>query len=139
MMSFPFIHGFAPDRWKCVTEIMLEKEPGNSRCHCLHILALFESDFNQARRVVIGRKLMHYLEDFDMLSSMQDESHPGRQCISAMLKKVLSHDYMRLTRKTAALIENDTIGCYDRLVNNLILILLRKLGLPPTVSACMGE
>ena len=74
-----------------------------------------------------------------MLSSMQDESRPGRQCISAMLKKVLSHDYMRLTRKTAALIENDTIGCYDRLVNNLILILLKKLGLPPAVSACMGE
>jgi len=28
MMSFPFMHGFAPDRWKRVTDIMLEKEPG---------------------------------------------------------------------------------------------------------------
>jgi hypothetical protein len=139
MMSFPFIHGFAPDRWKCVTEIMLEKEPGDSRCHCLHILALFESDFNQAKRLVIGRKLMHYLEDFDMLSSMQDESRPGRQCISVVLKNVLSHDYMRLTRKTAALIENDAIGCYDRLVNNLILILLKKLGFPQQCLLAWGN
>jgi len=118
---------------------MLEKEQGNSRCQRLRILALFESDFNQAKRLVIGRKLMHHLEDFEMLSSMQDGSRPGRQCISAVIKKVLSQDYMWLTQKTAAFIENDAIGCYDRLVNNLILILLKKLGLPPTVSACMGE
>jgi hypothetical protein len=118
---------------------MLEKEQGNSRCQRLRILALFESDFNQAKRLVIGRKLMHHLEDFEMLSSMQDGSRPGRQCISAVIKKVLSQDYMWLTQKTAAFIENDAIGCYDRLVNNLILILLKKLGLPPAVSACMGE
>jgi hypothetical protein len=30
------------------------------------------------------------------------------------------------------------VGCYDRLVNNLILIVLDKLGLPPTVSKCLG-
>ncbi len=138
-MSFPFVHGFAPDRWKRVTDIMLEKEQGNSRCHRLRILALFEKDFNQAKRIVIGRRLMHHLEDFDMLSPMQDGSRPGRQCISAVLKKTLAHDYVRLTATTAAFIENDAIGCYDRLVNNLILMLLKKLGLPPTVSRCMGE
>jgi hypothetical protein len=120
MMSFPFLHGFALDRWKRVTDIMLEKEPGNSRCHRLRILALFESDFNQVKRIAIGRKLMHHLEDYGLFSPMQDGSCPGRQCIS---KKVLAHDYVRLMATTAAFIENDTIGCYDRLVNNLILML----------------
>ncbi len=139
MMSFPFQHGFAPDRWKRVTDIMLEKETGNSRCHRLRILALFESDFNNAKRIVIGHRLMHHLEDFDLLSPMQHGSRPGRQCISAVLKKVLAHDYVRLTVTTAAFIENDAIGCYDRLVNNLILMLLKKLGLPPSVSHCMAE
>jgi len=105
MMSFPFVHGFAPDRWKRVTDIMLEKEPGNSRCHRLRILALFESDFNQAKRLVIGRRLMHHLEDFNLLSSMQYGSRPGRQCVSAVLKKVLAHDYARLTVTTASFIE----------------------------------
>jgi hypothetical protein len=82
---------------------------------------------------------MHHLEDFDMVSPMQDGSRPGRQCISAVLKKVLAHDYVHLTATTAAFIENNAVGCYDRLVNNLILMLLKKLGLPPSVSACMGE
>jgi hypothetical protein len=49
IMSFPFVYGFALDRWKRVTDIMLEKEQGNSRCHRLRILALFESDFNRAK------------------------------------------------------------------------------------------
>lgn len=121
-----------------VRDIMLEKEHSNSRCHRLQILALFESDFNQAKRLVIGRRLMHHLEDFEMVSPMQDGSWPGHQCISAVLRKVLAHDYVRMTVTTAAFIENDTIGCHDRLVNNLILMLLKKLGLPPAVSACMG-
>jgi hypothetical protein len=79
------------------------------------------------------------LEDFNMLSPMQDDSRPGRQCISAVLKKVMAHDFVHLTALTAAFIENNAIGCYDCLVNNLILMLLKKLGLPPTVTACMGE
>jgi hypothetical protein len=82
---------------------------------------------------------MHHLEDFDMVSPMQDGSRPGRQCIRAVLKKVLAHDYVCLTATTAVFVENDAVGCYDRLVNNLILMLLKKLGLPPSVSACMGE
>ncbi len=82
---------------------------------------------------------MRHLEDFNLLSSMQYGSRPGRQCVSAVLKKVLAHDYARLTVTTASFIENDAIGCYDRLVNNLILMLLKKLGLPASVSDCMGE
>jgi hypothetical protein len=139
MMSFPFMHGFAPDRWKRVNDIMLEKEPGNCRCHWLRILALFESDFNQAKRIAIGRKLMHHLEDYGLLSPMQDGSRPSHQCVSEVLKKVLSHDYVHLTATTAVFIENDAIGCYDRLVINLILMLLKKLGLPDTVTAYIGE
>lgn len=139
MMPFPFVHGFAPDHWNRVTDIMLEKEPGNSRCHRLRIIALFDSDFNQAKRIVICRRLMHHLEDHGLISPMQDGSCPGHQCISAVLKKVLAHVYTRLMVSTAAFIEYDAVGCYDRLVNNLILMLLKKLGLPPSVSLCMGE
>jgi hypothetical protein len=42
MMSIPFQCGV-------VTDIMLEKDIGNPRCHRLRIIALFESDFNQAK------------------------------------------------------------------------------------------
>lgn len=139
MMSLPFQVGFAPERWSCVTDIMLEKEAGNARCHRLRILALFESDFNQAKRILIGRKVTHHVEDNNLISTMQFGSRPGRQCQSAVLNKVLAHDIVRLTRRTAAFIENDAIGCYDRLVNSVLLLLLLRLGLPKTVTQSLGQ
>jgi len=69
---------------------------------------------------------------------MQHGSRPGRNCHTAVLHKVLSHDIVRLTRTTAAFIENDAIGCYDRLMNNLLILLLLKLGLPGTVTQSLG-
>jgi hypothetical protein len=49
MMSIPFQVRILPHRWKKVTDIMLEKSPGDSRCHRLQIIALFESDLNHAK------------------------------------------------------------------------------------------
>jgi hypothetical protein len=70
MMSLPFQVGFAPQRWTKVTDIMLEKEANNPRCHRLRILALFESDLNHAKCLIIGRHLLHHLNDQGMLPSM---------------------------------------------------------------------
>jgi len=139
MMSIPFQVGFAPPRWTKVTDIMLEKEAGIPRCHPLHILALFESDLNHAKRIIIGRKLLHHMHNFGLLPDMQYGSVPGRHCLSAVLKKVLSHDHLRITKRSGAFLENDAIGCYDRLVNNLVLMILIKLGLPRSVAACIGD
>jgi hypothetical protein len=118
---------------------MLENEPGNARCHRLCILALFESDFNQAKCTVIGRKVSHHLEDNAMVFNMQFGYRPGKQCPSAVLSKVLQHDIIRLTKTTAAYIKNDAIGCYDQLVNNVVLLMLRKMGLPDSVALCLSQ
>jgi len=138
MMSIPFQVGIVPERWKRVTDIMLEKTPGDSRCHRLRIIALFESDLKHAKRILIGRKIAHHLEDNKMISEMQFGSRSGRRCLSAVLKKNLCHEYIRLSCQTAGFIEIDATGCYDRIMNNLILMVLRKLGLPLSVSTCMG-
>jgi hypothetical protein len=139
MMSIPFQVGIVPDRWNRVTDIMLEKTAGDSRCHRLRIIALFKSDLNHAKRILIGRKLLHFIEDNHMLSDMQLGSRPGKRCISAVLKKVLAHDYLCLTKQTAAFVENDATGCYDRLMNNIILMILKKFGIPKTVTSCLGS
>jgi hypothetical protein len=110
MMNIPFQVGIAPERWTKVTDIMLEKEAGNPRSHRLRILALFECDFNQAKRIIIACKTSHHIEDNKLVPGMQFGSRPGRNCQSVVLQKVISHDIVRLTRQTAAFMENDAIG-----------------------------
>jgi hypothetical protein len=70
---------------------------------------------------------------------MQYGSVPGRHCISAVIKNVLCHDDLRVTKRTGAFLENDAVGCYDRIVNNLVLMLMIKLGIPKSVTACIGD
>jgi hypothetical protein len=74
---------------------------------------------------------MHFLEDKKLLNDMQMGSRPGKRCQSAVLKKVLSHDHICMLKTTAAFVKNVAVGCYNRLMNNLILMFLKKLGQPP--------
>jgi hypothetical protein len=87
MMTLTFQHGFVPECWSKVTNIMLQKDTDSARCHCLCIIALFESYLNQAKRILIGRKLIPHLEDNKLNSPMQYGSHPAQQCQSAVLQK----------------------------------------------------
>jgi hypothetical protein len=105
----------------------------------LRILALFESDLNHAKRVIIGYRLLHHMNDAAILPNMQYGSVPGRHCISAVLKKVLSHDHLRVTKSNGAFLENDAVGSYDQLVNNLVLMLMVKMGIPKSVIVCIGD
>jgi hypothetical protein len=77
MMNIPFQVGITPDRWTRVTNIMLEKDAGSARCHQLRILALFESDFNHAKRILIARKVGHHLEDHNLASNISSTTGPS--------------------------------------------------------------
>jgi hypothetical protein len=79
------------------------------------------------------------MNDHSMIPDMQYGSVPGKHCLSAVLKKVLCHDHLQLTKCNGAFLENDAVGCYDRLVNNLVFMLMVNLGIPKTVAACIGD
>ncbi len=73
------------------------------------------------------------------MPTMQFGSRPGKNFHSAILQKVLSHDIVCLTKQTAVFMENDAIGCCDRLMNNPLLLILLRLGTPSTVTSSMGK
>lgn len=112
---------------------MLQEFPGDSRIHRLRIVALKESDFNQSNRLAIGHPLLHALEDANDLPSMQYGSRPAKQYISAVLNKILQLEIHRNYKEPLAYIENDAVGCYERIMNPLILLTLCQFGVPQTV------
>jgi hypothetical protein len=124
MMSIPYTVGISPQRWWQIIDVMLEKKPGERKRHRLRIVALQETDFNQSNRLLIGRPLQHALEEGEHLPDIQHGSRASKHCHSAVLNKVLMYEIHRYSKKPLAYIENDAKGCYDRIINPLVLLFL---------------
>jgi hypothetical protein len=139
LMSISHKAGFSPDCWQQVVDVMLEKSPGNSKIHRLRIVALQESDFNQSNRLAIGQPLLHHLEDNKILPDMQYGSPPARQCVSAVLTKVLQFEIQRYKKEAIACIENDAVGCYDRIANPIVIMSLRKMDIPESTIISLAS
>jgi hypothetical protein len=89
--------------------------------------------------ILLARQLGFQLEDNRLVSEMQFGSRPGKQCVSAILHKQLTFDIVRHSKETAAFIENDAIGCYDRMVNSILILAMRRLGIPSSATTSLAS
>lgn len=136
LMSIPTLTSISPTKWQQVVDIMLEKKPGDRRIHCLRIIVLHESDFNQVNQLLVGQPVQFKLEDRGLLPDIQHGSRTAKQCHSAVLNKVLTFEIHRYKCSPLAYIENDAVGCFDRIANPLVLVFLCILGLAaPTLES----
>jgi hypothetical protein len=46
MITYSLKHSYSYQRWQNVVNIMIEKEPGNSKVHRLRVIHIYEAEYN---------------------------------------------------------------------------------------------
>ena len=138
MMVLPFMYGFSPKRWCSSVQLMLQKDPGHPWIHRLRIIELLDASLNAALMILIGRKMIHYINDKNIIHQSAYGSVPGRTAQGALAQKILTIDMLRYNRECGGIFECDATGCFDRILPNLQTLHTRRIGLQKNAAIAMA-
>jgi len=116
---------------------VIEKDPGSPKIERLHIIHLFEVDYNFVLKLIWGRRLVYQGEDNGCFGNQQF-ARPRHQCIDAMYKKILTYDMACIMLITFVIFDNDASGCYDWIIVALGMIAALHLNLPKSGAKMHG-
>jgi hypothetical protein len=71
-------HGYSMEPWKHILNIMILKEPSNTKIHRLRVIHLFEADYNLIISVKSRQQIKH-AEERELLNEGQYGSRSGRE------------------------------------------------------------
>ena len=130
LLIIPFKYAMIPLRWAKTVQVLLEKDSGRPYSHRLRIIELFDSQVNAGLQMIFGKRMIQNALDKTLIHESAYGSVPNRSAQDAVLEKTLSLDILRVTKKTGAIFDCDTKGCYDRIVASLQTVTNRRLGVP---------
>ena len=103
----PVTNGFSPSRWQQATSVMLEKDKGDPKIHCLCIIHLFEANYNLFFKLIWGFHMVGRAEDRGLFGEDMQGSRKHRSTLDVLFKQTLSFDIARQQRSNLAIFEND--------------------------------
>eukprot|EP00957_Ditylum_brightwellii_P153137 11656341-Ditylum_brightwellii.AAC.1 len=107
MMTLPFKYGFTPQRWMKSVNVMLEKDTGSPKLHCLCIIVIVKVNMNMIMKVIWVRRLVPHAEKHKALSRVQFGNRKEKTALDALLLKVTMMDLLQLFRLNGGLLNND--------------------------------
>jgi hypothetical protein len=78
IINYCLRHGYSLNRWKDIINVMILKEPGNTKVHRLRVIHIFEADYNLILSLK-WRSLLKHAEDRNLLNDGQCGSCTGRE------------------------------------------------------------
>ena len=127
MMNSCIKNRCALERWKNIINLMMLKEAGDCKIHCLRVMHLPEADFNLSLAVK-WRKLMHHAVDNHSLNNSQHGGIPGKDSIAHALVQQLQCETTRATREPIVTNDYDATACHDRIIENIASLAGRSCG-----------
>jgi hypothetical protein len=115
LTNYALKHGYSFKRWRTVVNVMLHKEPRNSKIHHLRVIHIYEADYN----LILGlkwRKLLHAAEDEGLLNEGQYTSRPNRSAHDPVFIGEMQSEICRVSRKSNIKFDNDVTSCYDHIL-----------------------
>jgi len=108
MANIPLWTGFSYDRWKKGINVMIKKSAGDFNIEKLHIILLFETDFN-ANNKWIGLAIMYQAECEQLLAVEQYGSHKYKSAIHQCLNKQLFYNMVQFKWQLFASFEHKAV------------------------------
>jgi hypothetical protein len=134
--SLKFSHSYK--RWRTIVNVMILKEPGNTKIHRLRVIHIYEADYN----LLLGvkwRQLLHRAEDKGLINDGCYGSRPGREARTVVFMEIMQMEISRGSRKPFIKFDNDATSCYDRIIPGTAMLISRKYGLHRNVAAVCGK
>jgi hypothetical protein len=126
-INYCFRHGYSSKRWKDIINVMILKEPGNTKVHCLRVIHIFEADYNLILSLK-WRALLKHAKDQNLLNDGQYGSRSDQEAPALPYFEELKTEIAYRSRKPLVNMDNDTSSCYDRIIVSLASLISRKYG-----------
>ena len=111
---------------------MIKKKP-EPLLNKLRIIELFEGDYVAVVKGLM-RQLMYHLSVNNETDVGNFATEKGGFTHQAIYSRVWAYDIARICRESIATLDNDSVGCYDRMVPGLLSLLLRRVGFPENLT-----
>ena len=132
-MRTPLQVGIPLTRWTKSLYCMIQKK-AKPYINKLHIVQLYEADFNTMLKLLLGKRLMKYGKDHGLNGHQLYGSRKGKSTYDILITVRIIYDMARVQWDHIIFMFNDLAGYYDRICPAVNKITTRRMGLPKSVA-----
>jgi hypothetical protein len=114
LINYALHHGYSYARWKSIVNVMIEKDPGNTKVHRLRVIHLYEFDLG-ACMAIQWKDMLAASELRGTINDGQFGGRKEREATNLALAEELKIDICHASRKSLGLSMIETMNTIDKL------------------------
>ena len=115
LLNMAIKHQYSFHHWQSIVNVMILKQPGNHKIHRLHVIHLYEHDYNLLLAVK-WRSLIQHCVHTRKFNPGQYGGLPGHNAITPTIIEEFQYEISRASKPPLVHLDYDTTACYDRII-----------------------